>query len=84
MALKTRCDSANLWRQEDQESKVIFSYIPSLRLSWATRDTASKNIDKGLRTQLGGRQLVQHCVEALGSVAALLNMIYIKSEANIL
>lgn len=30
------------WRQEDQKIKSIFSYTESLRLAWATGESASK------------------------------------------
>lgn len=33
-------------RQEDQEVKIIFGYIESLRLAWAIWDIASKNKQK--------------------------------------
>lgn len=33
------------WRQKDQVFKVIFSYMVSLRLTWATRDTASYTME---------------------------------------
>lgn len=38
------------WRQESQEPRVIFSYLVSSRLAWATGDTISKTANNSQMT----------------------------------
>lgn len=44
------------WRQKDQVFKVIFSYMVSLRLTWAPSDpvTNKTNQEQGTQTHIEG------------------------------